>query len=94
MNYGDGGDVEGYAKKVLWQCGEGCIIKNLARIGPDIVCYTCNLITSVADGDEYDMPWFQLQQLIKVMMNTKSEIRYSAAMDKRYSSQEQDIVIV
>ena len=55
LNYGDGGDVEGYAKKVLWRCGEGCIIKNLARIGPDIVCYTCNLIANVADGDEYDM---------------------------------------
>ena len=54
-DYGDGGDVEGYAKKVLWRCGEGCIIKNLARIGPDIVCYTCNLIANVADGDEYDM---------------------------------------
>ena len=48
---------------MLWWCGEGCIIKNLARIGPDIVCYTCNLIANVADGDEYDMLWFQLQQL-------------------------------
>ena len=30
-------------RRVLW-CGEVCIIKPVAQIGPDIVCYTCNLI--------------------------------------------------